>query len=109
MQGRPVKEDSPWILLKISLTVNIPGFYTNRAGGSPSNGRTSCCWRNFRYLNRFKAIPVELRGEFIYHIVPLEVKTFEQIAGYRSERVSYFDRLRVTGLYNSLPGFWKVI
>jgi competence transcription factor ComK len=43
-------------------------FYTNRAGGSPSNRRPSCGWLNSRYLNRFKAIRVELKGEFIYYV-----------------------------------------
>jgi hypothetical protein len=44
-------------------------FYTNRAGGSPSNRRPSRGWLNFRYLNRFKAIHVELKWEFIYHVI----------------------------------------
>lgn len=68
MQGSPVKEDSPWILLKSSLMVNMIKFYTNGAGGSPSNERPSRCWLNFRYLNRLQAIRVELKWEFIYHV-----------------------------------------
>jgi hypothetical protein len=70
MQGKPVKEDSPWMLLKISLMFNITKFYTNDAGGSPSNGRSCPCRLNFLYLKCLQAIRVELKGDFIYDITP---------------------------------------
>jgi hypothetical protein len=41
-------------------------YYTNGGGGSPSNGWSSRGWLDFRYFNRFNAIQVELKGEFIY-------------------------------------------
>ncbi len=56
------------MLLKISLTVNMTEFYTNRARGSSSNELLGRGRRKSPDLNRFPAIPVELKGEFIYDV-----------------------------------------